>query len=105
MTKRFPAIIVIVNIILGLALFLSSQSVLLTLSGKPPVIVEGVDVFSIYVAYAQVGSSPVPAIAWSIPNFPFFIFIVLLAVNAVLIIALSREKETKQNPNQNSPPS
>jgi hypothetical protein len=95
MTKRFTAIIIISDSILGLALFLSTQLVLQILSGKPPVIIEGVDVFSIYVAYAQVGSSPVPTIAWSIPNFPFYVFIAFLIVNCVFIVKLQKDKENK----------
>jgi hypothetical protein len=92
MTKRFTAIILIANIIIGLLLFLSSQSVLVKLS-REPVIVEGVDVFSIYKAWAQIGSSPVPTVVTSMPNFPFYVFLLYLIVNAYFIMKLQRSKE------------
>jgi len=52
--KSFTAIIIIVNIIMGLALFLSSQLVLLILSGEPhPVIATGVNIFCVYLDGGQ----------------------------------------------------
>jgi hypothetical protein len=95
MAKRFTAVIIIANIIMGLALYLSSQLILLNLSGGPNhEVITGFNIFSIYVAYAQ-GSSPVPTIVWSLPNVPFYVFILSLIVNAFFIIKLQRNKESK----------
>jgi hypothetical protein len=92
MARRFSAIIIITNVIMSLLLYLSSQSVLIKLS-REPVTVEGVDVFSIYKGWAQVGSSPVPTVVTSIPNFPFYVFLLYLIVNAYFIIKLHRSKD------------
>jgi len=99
MTKRFTAIIIIANIIMGLLLFLSSQIVLLNLNTAPqnPVIVTGFNIFSIYVAPPQVGSSVILPIVENMPNFPFYVFLLSLIVNACFIIKLLSE-ETKQTP-------
>jgi galactitol-specific phosphotransferase system IIC component len=98
MTKKFTTNVIIANIIMGLVLFLSSQLILFTISGyHPPVVVIGVDVFSIQLAFAQVGSSPVPTIAWSLPNYPVYVFLLSLIVNAFFIMKLQRSKETKPN--------
>jgi hypothetical protein len=95
MTKRFTAIIIIANIIMGVGLFLSSELVIFTISGyRPPIVVLGVGVFSIQLAYAE-GSSPVPLIAWLLPNYPVYILLLFLIVNAFFIIELQRSKESK----------
>jgi hypothetical protein len=93
MTKRFTAIIIIANVIMGLLLYLSSQLVLFNLNGAT---VSGFNIFSIYVTPAQVGSVIVP-IEWLMPNYPFYVFLLLLIVNACFIIKLLNEK-SKQNP-------
>lgn len=95
MTKRFAATIILANVIMALVLFLSSLLVLLAIVGyHPPVVVIGVDVFSIQLAFAP-SSSPVPQIAWLLPNYPVYVFIVSLIVNAFFILKLQRSGETK----------
>jgi hypothetical protein len=97
MTKRFTAIIIIFNIIMGLLLYLSSQLVLLVLRGF---IVEGVNIFSIYTGLIQPAgfNPPIPTSRLPLPNFPFYVFMFSLIVNIYFIIKLQRSKETKQNP-------
>jgi hypothetical protein len=97
MAKRFTTIILIANIIMGLLLYLSSQSVLTTLSREEYPVTFVVHISSIEIAYAP-SLTPVPQIAWSIPNFPFYVFILFLIVNACFMIKLLTSKETKQNP-------
>jgi hypothetical protein len=96
MTKRFTAVIIIVNLLLGLLLYLSSQSVLLTLSGETYPVRFAVGIFEIEVAYAP-SLNPVPTIAWLMPNLPFYAFLILLIVNFLFVIKLLTSKETKQN--------
>jgi len=99
MTKRFTAIILIFNIIMGLLLYLSSQLVLFSLNApsQSPITVAGFDIFSIYVTPPQVGSGVILPLIWSIPNFPFYAFALFLIVNVFFIIKLQRSKESKQN--------
>jgi hypothetical protein len=87
MAKRFTAIIIIANIIMSLLLYLSSQSLLTTLSNEAYPVIFSVDVFSIEISYAP-SLTPVPQIAWSMPNYPFYVFLLLLIVNACFIIKL-----------------
>ncbi len=94
MTKRFTAIILTANIIMGLLLYLSSQLVLSELNGST---LSGYSLTSIGITPAQVGQVTVP-IAMSLPNYPFYVFILFLVVNACFIIKLLISKETKQNP-------
>jgi hypothetical protein len=96
MAKRFRAIIIIANLIMGLLLYLSSQSVLTTLSTEAYPVIFSVGIFSIEIGYAQ-SLNPVPQIVWSMPNYPFYVFLLLLTVNACFIIKLQIGKESKQN--------
>jgi hypothetical protein len=96
MTKRFTAIILIANVIMGLLLFLSSQSVLTTLSGEAYPVTFVVHISSIEIAYAP-SLTPVPQIAWSMPNYQFYVFVLFLIVNACFIIKLLTSKETKRD--------
>jgi len=85
---------------MGLLLFLSSQLILLVLRGF---IVEGVNIFSIYTGFVEpAGSLPIPTSRLPLPNFPFYVFLFFLIINAYFIIKLQRSKETKQNPSQNN---
>ncbi len=87
------AIVIVANVIMGFVFFLSSLLVLFAIGGyHPPVIVMGVDVFSIQLAFAP-SSSPVPQIAWSLPNYPFYVFLFSLVVNVFFVIKLQRSKE------------
>jgi hypothetical protein len=91
MTKRFTAIIIVVNLLMGLLFFLSSQLVLFNLKGF---IVEEVNIFSISTGFPySAGSTPIPTIRVQPVNFPFYVFLVFLIVNAYFIIKLQRNKE------------
>jgi hypothetical protein len=94
MTKRFTAIIIIANVIMGLLLYLSSQLVLSELNGAT---LSGYSITSIGITPTQVGQVIVP-IAMAMANFPFYVFLLFLIVNACFIIKLLISKETKQNP-------
>ncbi|MGD0203469.1 MAG: hypothetical protein ABSC20_06135 [Candidatus Bathyarchaeia archaeon] len=98
--KRFPVTIIIANIITGLLMFLSSQTMLSQLSGTMNnyVRVLGVNFWSIYVGAVQVGSSPIPLVIWGELNLPSYVFMLSLMVNACFIIKLLISKEPKQNP-------
>jgi hypothetical protein len=96
MAKRFTTIIVIANIVLGLLLYLSSQSVLTTLSNEAYPVTFSVGIFSIEIGYAP-SLTPVPQIVWSMPNIPFYVFLLLLTVNACFMIKLLTRKESKHN--------
>jgi hypothetical protein len=92
MTRRFKTII-IANIFLGLLLYLSCQFVLINLQGF---IVEGVNIFSISTGFVQsAGSPPVPTIRLPLANFPFYVFLAFLIVNAYFII---KDRKAKQTP-------
>jgi hypothetical protein len=98
MTKRFTAIILMANIVMGLLLYLSSQLVLFNLNGpsQSPITVSGFDIFSIYVGPPQVGSGVILPLAWSIPNYPSYVFALFLTVNVCFIIKLLYDA-SKQN--------
>jgi len=93
MTKRFTATIIIANVIMGLLLYLSSQ---LMLSETKGLVLTGYTLTTIGLAPAQTGQVIIP-IAISMANFPFYVFILFLIVNACFIIKLLISKETKQN--------
>jgi hypothetical protein len=93
MTKRFTAIILIANIVMGLLLYLSSQLVLSELNGAT---LSGYSITSIGITPTQGGQVIVP-IAMAMANFPFYVFVLFLIVNACFIIKLLSEK-SKQNP-------
>jgi ABC-type arginine transport system permease subunit len=91
MTKRFTAIIIIANIIMGLLLYVSSQVLLLHLTATHPYLtVTGVDIDKIYIGAVQAPSSSIPLVITSYPNLPFYIFLLPLAANAYFIIKISR---------------
>jgi hypothetical protein len=99
MKKRFPATIIIANIITGLFMYLSSQVMLVQLIGtlNNYVRVGEVNFWSIYVGAVQVGSSPIPMVIWGELNLPSYVFMLSLMVNVCFIIKLLSE-ESKQNP-------
>ena len=101
MTKRFTAIIIIANLIMGLLLYLSSQSVLITLSKEAYPVTFAVGIFSIEIGYAP-SLTPVPQIVWGMPNSPSYVFLLFLIVNACFITKLLTSKETKQNNSKNN---
>jgi hypothetical protein len=89
MTKTFTAIVIIVNIVMGLLLYLSSQLVLLVLRGF---IVEGVNIFSIYTGFVEpAGSLPIPTSRLPLANFPFYVFLFFLIANIFFIIKVKRQ--------------
>ena len=91
MTKRFTAFILITNVIMGLLLYLSSQLMLSEINGS---VLTGYSLTQIGLAPAQTGQVIIP-IAMSMGNFPFYVFILFLIVNACFIIKLLISKETK----------
>jgi hypothetical protein len=93
MAKRFTAIIIIANIIMGLLLYLSSQLMLSEINGS---VLTGYSLTQIGLAPAQTGQVIIP-IAMALANFPFYVFVLFLIVNACFIIKLLMSKETKQN--------
>jgi len=95
MAKRFTAIILIANVIMGLLLYLSSQLVLSELNGAT---LSGYSITSIGITPTQVAGQVIVPIAMSMANFPFYVFLLFLIVNACFIIKLLITKETKQNP-------
>ena len=99
MTKRFTAIIIIVNMIMGLFLYLSSQLLLFNLNAPPqnPVTVAGFNIFTINLQPPQVGSGVILPLVWGIPNYPIYAFVIFLLVNACFVILLLRSKETNVN--------
>jgi hypothetical protein len=90
-TTRLTTVI-IANVIMGLLLYLSSQ---LVLSEFNSATINGFNIFSI--SGGRSFENPPLAIALKIPNFPFYVFVVFLLVNAYFIMKLQRDKETKQN--------
>jgi hypothetical protein len=101
MAKGFTAIIIIANLIMGLLLYLSSQSVLTTLSSEAYPVTFSVGIFSIEIGYAP-SLNPVPQIVWLMPNYPSYVFVLFLIVNACFIIKLLISKESKQNNSENN---
>jgi hypothetical protein len=98
MPSRITKVIIIVNVIMGLLLFLSSQLVLLNLKGF---IVEEVNIFSISTGFPySAGSAPVPTIRIQPSNFPFYVFLAFLIINTYFMIKLRRSKEKQLNPIQ-----
>jgi Zn-dependent protease with chaperone function len=96
MTKRFTAIIIIANIILGLLLYLSSQLVLSEINGAA---LSGYSITSFNITPTQIaGQVTIPIAFAPMPNFIFYVFALFLIVNACFIIKLLLSKETKQNP-------
>jgi type III secretory pathway component EscV len=96
MTKRFTAIILIANVIMGLLLYLSSQVMLSEINGYT---LSGYSITSFNITPTQIaGQATVPIAFAPFPNFPFYVFVLFLIVNACFIIKLLISKETKQNP-------
>jgi hypothetical protein len=93
-TTRLTTVI-IANIIMGLLLYLSSQ---LVLSELTVATLSGFNVFSISIVPTSENPPYLTVGPHAIPNFPFYVFVVFLLVNAYFIIKLQRDKETKQNP-------
>jgi hypothetical protein len=91
MAKRFTAVIIIVNLLMGFLLYFSSQIVLFDFSGAT---VKGFNIFLIYGTPSQVGSVIIP-IEWVMPNLPFYAFLILLIVNVLFIIKLLASRESK----------
>ena len=99
MTTKLTTAIIIVNVIMGLLLFLSSQQVLFDLNAPPqsPVTVAGFNFFSINVQPPQVGSGIILPLARTIPNYPSYVFALFLVVDVIFIIKLQIDRKPKQN--------
>jgi hypothetical protein len=100
MKRRFPATIIIANVITGLLMYFSNQAMLIQLTGTLNNYVRPgeVNFWSIYVGAVQVGSSPIPLVIWSELNLPSYVFMLALMVNVFFIIKLLRSKEKNQTP-------
>jgi len=96
MAKRFTAIILTANIIMGLLLYLSSQLVLSELNGAT---LSGYSITSIGITPKQIAGQVIVPIAMSMANFPFYVVVFFLIVNACFIIKLLISKETKRGDN------
>jgi hypothetical protein len=91
MAKRFTAIIIIANFIMGSLLYLSSQAMLLHLASTHPVLtLTGVNIDKIYIGAVQAPSSPTPLVITTYPNLPFYVLWLPLIVNAYIIVKVSR---------------
>ncbi len=91
MTKRFAAIVTIANFVMGLLLYLSTQTMLLHLSATNPfVTLTGVNVNKIFVGVVKPYSSANPIIISEFPNLPFYFLMLSVIINAVLVINLIR---------------
>lgn len=97
-TKRFPVTITIANIITGLLMYLSSQTMLSQLIGTMNnyVRISGVNFLSFFVGAVQVGLSPISLVIWSESNVPSYVFMLSLIVNACFIIKLLTSEKSKQ---------
>ena len=88
MSKRLIVVIVTANIIMGLLLYLSSQLMLSEINGNE---LTGYNLTQIGLAPAQTGQVINP-IAMVLANFPFYVFVLFLIVNAFFIIILLIKK-------------
>jgi hypothetical protein len=97
MTRKFTLGIIIANMIMGLFLYLSSQLVLFDFNAPPqnPLTIAGLNIFTINVQPPQVGSEIILPITWTIPNYPIYVFVVFLLVNACFIVLMLRGKVAK----------
>jgi hypothetical protein len=82
MTKQIKSIIIL-NIVMGLLFFLSSEFVLFALRG---LVVEGANVFIDYSFQASPLGYAVPTITKPLPNFPLFILLFSLIINIYFLI-------------------
>ena len=91
MTKRFIAVIIIANFIVGMLLYLSSQEMLIHLASTHPVLtLTGVDIDKIYIGAVQAPSSPISLIISSYPNYPFYVLWLPIIVNVYFIVKIIR---------------
>jgi hypothetical protein len=81
--NRLTTSIILFNITVGLLLYFSSQ---LLLSSVKDVAISGLDIFSIAVAPKQVSGQVTHPLAWTIPNYPSYAFLLFLIGNACFII-------------------
>ena len=89
-SKRFTAIIIVFNAIMGLLMFLSSEVILIAFEGK---IIQGAGIF-IDSAFPYHSFNAPPTAATPLPNYPFFVLIFALIVNSYFLIRL-RSKEQR----------
>jgi hypothetical protein len=95
MTRRFTAITLIVNLIMGLLLYLASQAMLLHLASNHPVLtLTGVNLDKIYIGAVQPASSSSQLIITAYSNLPFYFLWLPLIVNAYFIIKVIRSSAT-----------
>ena len=98
MTVRLTTVI-IANVTMGLLLYLSSQLVLSVLNGET---LSGFNIFSFTYTVTFPPNSTIAVAPTPVPNFPFYVFVAFIVVNAYFIIKLQRDKGTKQNLSYNN---
>ncbi len=100
MTKRFAAIVIVANWVMGLLLYLSTQAMLLHLTATHPyVTLTGINIDEIFVGAVQPYSSETPLVIRAFPNLPFYFFLLALIINAILIInVIKNPGKTKRLP-------
>jgi hypothetical protein len=103
MAKTFTAVVIFVNILLGVLLFLSNESIIASLAAgshsQTPLLVTNFSIFSYVTTYFTYPGSPVaPALALSTPYYPFYIFMLALVLNICFIIKvlITKDKENKK---------
>jgi hypothetical protein len=82
-SNRLTTSIIIFNVIMELLLYSSSQ---LMLSSLNEVTMSGYDIFSIAVEPKQVSGQVTHPLAWSIPNYPSYAFLLFVIGNAFFIM-------------------
>jgi hypothetical protein len=89
-SKQVMTYMIVFNAVMGLAIFLSSELLLVLLDGR---IVQGANIFIDW-GFTPSSNGLYPlTIVNPMPNFPFFAFLFTLIINAVFIIKLQRNKE------------
>jgi hypothetical protein len=93
--KRFPATIIIANIITSLLTYFSIETLLLSLVSVKGnyTRIGGVGFWSFSEAPVSVGGSPIPTWVALLTNLPSYAFLLLVIVNACFIIKLLRSKD------------
>ena len=98
LSKRFAAIIITFNIVMGLLILLPNLLTLtyLASSSQPayPLIVRNFNIFAILISFYYPPGIPAPQIAVQpTPYLPTYAFILALIINVYFIIRLARSKE------------
>jgi hypothetical protein len=89
--RRFTAIIVLSNLIVGSFLYLSSQAMLFHLSSNHVIFtLTQVDIDKVFIGTVQPPSSSTPLLVTSYPNYPSYFLWLPIALNVFFIIKVIR---------------